>query len=115
MDERKEIPPQEVKPRASMVSPGWSAAKKVIRIVVGVILILLGLAALLTPLTPGSWLALVGLELVGLRVLLRNRLCVWAAAKPDSRFRRTICRAFSLDGLEAVKRRWRRRGSEPRS
>jgi hypothetical protein len=33
----------------------------------GVILIIVGLAALLTPLTPGSWLALIGLELLGIR------------------------------------------------
>jgi len=31
--------------------------------VVGVILILIGLAAFFTPLTPGSWLAIIGLEL----------------------------------------------------
>ena len=30
---------------------------------VGVILILVGLATLFTPLTPGSWLAIIGLEL----------------------------------------------------
>jgi protein-S-isoprenylcysteine O-methyltransferase Ste14 len=115
VDERKETPPQEVKPRASMVSPGWSAAKKVIRIVVGVILILLGLAALLTPLTPGSWLVPIGLELLGLRVLLRDWARAWAAAKPDSRIRKVISRALGWDGLDAMKRKWRRRGSEPRS
>jgi hypothetical protein len=37
-------------------------------------LILIGVLALLTPLTPGSWLALIGLELVGLRILLERRL-----------------------------------------
>lgn len=36
----------------------------------GVICIILGLLALVTPLTPGSWLALVGLELLGLTFLL---------------------------------------------
>ncbi|PIW35378.1 MAG: hypothetical protein COW25_00045 [Candidatus Nealsonbacteria bacterium CG15_BIG_FIL_POST_REV_8_21_14_020_37_12] len=39
--------------------------------VVGVILILIGLAAFFTPLTPGSWLAIIGLELLGVRQ--RNR------------------------------------------
>jgi hypothetical protein len=29
--------------------------------------------ALLTPLTPGSWLALIGLELLGLRMLVEKR------------------------------------------
>ena len=41
---------------------------------VGVILILLGLAALATPFTPGSWLAFIGLELLGVRVLLSDPL-----------------------------------------
>lgn len=110
MDEGKGTPTSAGRWRWFTASPGWSVAKRVLRIVVGIILIILGLAALLTPLTPGSWLALVGLELVGLRVLLRNRVCVWAAAKPDSKLRKTLCRVFSLDGLEAIKRRWRSRG-----
>ena len=37
---------------------------------IGVIFILAGLFALITPLTPGSWFAFVGLELLGVRVLL---------------------------------------------
>ena len=41
---------------------------------VGVILVLVGLIALLTPFTPGSWLIFVGLELLGLRFLLLNRM-----------------------------------------
>ena len=44
--------------------------------VIGVILILIGLAALLTPFTPGSWLALIGLELLGVR-LLSDKLKFW--------------------------------------
>ncbi len=34
----------------------------------------LGLVALITPLTPGSWLVFVGLELLGIRVLLFDKL-----------------------------------------
>ena len=41
---------------------------------VGIVLVLIGLAALLTPLTPGSWLIFVGLELLGLRFLLWDRI-----------------------------------------
>ena len=41
---------------------------------VGVVLILVGLAALVTPLTPGSWLIFIGLELLGLRFLLLDKL-----------------------------------------
>jgi hypothetical protein len=113
MDDGGERPTQDVKPKSSAVPLGWPAAKRVARIAIGVVLIVLGLAALVTPFTPGSWLALVGLEFLGLRVLLRDRLCAWAAARPDSRFRRMMCRVFSLDGLSAVKRRWRRCGPRP--
>jgi hypothetical protein len=42
-------------------------AKTIIKKVIGVILIIYGIFALLTPFTPGSWLALIGLELVGIR------------------------------------------------
>ena len=44
---------------------------------VGVILILLGLVALVTPLTPGSWLALIGLGLLSVRILLSDKLKFW--------------------------------------
>lgn len=47
--------------------------KTVIRKVVGVVLVIIGLAALLTPLTPGSWLALIGLELLGVHLLVFRR------------------------------------------
>lgn len=48
--------------------------KPKIKKTIGIILMLIGLTALFTPLTPGSWLVLVGLELLGLRVLLSNKL-----------------------------------------
>lgn len=41
---------------------------------IGVVLVLVGLAALLTPFMPGSWLVFVGLELLGLRFLLWDRI-----------------------------------------
>jgi hypothetical protein len=43
--------------------------KTIIKKVIGVILIIYGIFALLTPLTPGSWLALIGMELIGVRML----------------------------------------------
>ena len=43
--------------------------------VIGVALIIIGLLALLTPLTPGSWLIFIGLELLGIR------LAIWAKLK----------------------------------
>ncbi len=41
--------------------------------VVGVILILIGLAALITLLTPSSYLVIIGLELLGIRILFFNQ------------------------------------------
>jgi uncharacterized protein YqgC (DUF456 family) len=48
--------------------------KNVLKKTIGVILIVVGLAALLTPLTPGSWLALIGLQMLGWGFLLENRI-----------------------------------------
>lgn len=47
--------------------------KSIIKKVIGVILIIIGLIALFTPLTPGSWLALIGLELLGIRQFIFRR------------------------------------------
>ena len=48
-------------------SPKW---KKV----VGAILIFWGLLALVTPFTPGSWLAFIGLELLGIKLLFLEKI-----------------------------------------
>lgn len=40
----------------------------------GIIFIILGFLALITPFSPGSWLILVGLEILGLRLLLERKL-----------------------------------------
>jgi hypothetical protein len=48
--------------------------KTILKKAIGVILIVYGLVALVTPFTPGSWLALIGLETVGFGFLLENRL-----------------------------------------
>jgi len=58
--------------------------------VVGAILMILGLLALVTPATPGSWLILVGLEFLGLRLLLSDRLLTWAEAHPGRLLERVI-------------------------
>ena len=47
----------------------------------GVILIILGLAALVTPLTPGSWLAIAGLELLGIRLAAWEKVKAWFVKK----------------------------------
>lgn len=113
MDDGSEAHPRDMEPKIPAGSRSWAVAKKVLRIVVGVFLLILGLAALFTPFTPGSWLALVGLEFLGLRVLLRNWVCARARAKPRSRFWRAACRVFSLGHRNATKRRWWRRKSSP--
>jgi hypothetical protein len=64
--------------------------KRITRKVIGVILIVLGFLALVTPATPGSWLILVGLEFLGLRLLLSDRLLAWADAHPGTRLERII-------------------------
>jgi len=48
--------------------------KKYTKKALGIILIILGFLALITPLSPGSWLILVGLELLGIRFLLEDKL-----------------------------------------
>ncbi len=47
---------------------------KLFRTVAGVALILVGLVALFTPLTPGAWLFFVGAELLGIEILSPHRL-----------------------------------------
>jgi drug/metabolite transporter (DMT)-like permease len=47
---------------------------RALKIILGIFLVLIGVLALVTPLTPGSWLALIGLELLGLRILLERKL-----------------------------------------
>ena len=48
--------------------------RRILKIVLGILLIIIGVLALLTPLTPGSWLALIGLEILGIRILLERKL-----------------------------------------
>jgi uncharacterized protein YqgC (DUF456 family) len=52
-------------------------ARPYIKKVVGIILVLVGFIALVTPLTPGSWLAIIGLELLGVRILFFDRFTFW--------------------------------------
>jgi len=80
--------------------------------VVGIVLIVLGFLALITPFSPGSWLMLIGLELVGLRLLLENRLRRWAASRPGSRTEKVIRRLLRVKaGESASTAEKRRRGN----
>ncbi|MBN2314568.1 MAG: hypothetical protein JXM79_11610 [Sedimentisphaerales bacterium] len=47
--------------------------RKALRIILGVVLVALGILAAVTPLSPGSWLALIGLELLGIRILVERK------------------------------------------
>jgi uncharacterized protein YqgC (DUF456 family) len=42
--------------------------------VIGIICFILGFIALITPLTPGSWLIFVGLELLGFRLAIWEKI-----------------------------------------
>lgn len=48
-----------------------------VKFLLGIFFIVLGLLALVTPLTPGSWLVFVGLELVGIRILAWRKYAKW--------------------------------------
>jgi len=47
--------------------------RRALRIILGIVLIILGVLAALTPFTPGSWLAFIGLEFLGLRLLFQRK------------------------------------------
>ena len=46
----------------------------ILKKIAGVALIIFGLVALLTPFTPGSWLIFIGAEMLGLRILFKEKL-----------------------------------------
>ena len=66
--------------------------KNILKKILGVVFIILGFLALITPFTPGSWLILVGLELVGLRILLAGRLRPLTRGKWGGRLRNLVRR-----------------------
>jgi hypothetical protein len=63
-------------PLAWRVNPlmAFGNMRRVGRTILGIVLIILGVAAALTPFSPGSWLALIGLEILGLHMLLPRKL-----------------------------------------
>ena len=48
---------------------------------IGILLIIIGLLALVTPFTPGSWLIFIGLEFFGFRVLFWDKIKAWFSSK----------------------------------
>ena len=51
--------------------------KPTVKKTLGIILILIGFIALITPFTPGSWLIFIGLELLGVEVLVSEKFKFW--------------------------------------
>jgi len=49
----------------------------VVKKIAGVLLIVVGLLALVTPFTPGSWLIFVGLEFIGIRIAFWDKIKAW--------------------------------------
>jgi hypothetical protein len=90
-----------MKDHAPAAALGVVGMKKVTKTVVGVILIILGLVALFTPLSPGSWLILIGLEFLGLRLVLENKLWQWTDKRPNSKISRGIRRVLCLKPRDA--------------
>lgn len=53
----------------------------ILKKILGVICVILGLLALVTPFTPGSWLALIGLELLDMNFLIPKSLRKYVRSK----------------------------------
>jgi len=66
--------------------------RRYVKKALGVVLVIVGFLALVTPFSPGSWLILIGFELLGLRFLLEDKLPDFLRLKPTSRLRRLLKR-----------------------
>lgn len=66
--------------------------KQILRKSLGIILIILGFVALITPFSPGSWLMLIGLEILGFRFLLEGKLSFLLRSKNKGLFKNSITR-----------------------
>ncbi len=64
--------------------------RKYLKKALGVVLIILGFLALITPCSPGSWLILVGLEFLGLGFLLEDRLPAFLKVRYKSKFKNKL-------------------------
>lgn len=74
-----------------------------IKKVIGGILILVGLVALFTPFTPGSWLVFIGLELFGLRILLSDKSSVFLRSIKNVLNKLKFCPSKKTDSLQTEK------------
>lgn len=64
--------------------------RKALRIILGVVLIVIGVLAAVTPLSPGSWLALIGLELLGIRILVERKFLSLIPEKYRRKFKKLL-------------------------
>ena len=62
--------------------------RRAFRTILGIVLIILGVFAALTPFTPGSWLAFIGLEILGIRILLQRKFLSLLPKKYRARVRK---------------------------
>ena len=67
--------------------------KQILRKILGIILIILGFVALVTPFSPDSWLMLIGLEILGFRFLLEGKLSFLLRRKHKGRFENSITKS----------------------
>jgi membrane protein implicated in regulation of membrane protease activity len=51
--------------------------KPILKKVVGVCFVVIGVVALVTPFTPGSWLVFIGFEFLGFRFLVWSKAKAW--------------------------------------
>ena len=51
--------------------------KSVLKIIAGVTLVIFGLLIHLIPLVPGSWAIFIGLEILGIRLLVWDKIKAW--------------------------------------
>jgi hypothetical protein len=59
------------------MKPPNATTGSLLRRCAGVALIIIGILALLTPLTPGSWLIFVGAQMLGFELLFLKKLRAW--------------------------------------
>jgi hypothetical protein len=64
--------------------------KQIVKKSIGIICIILGFLALVTPFTPGSWLILIGLEILGLQFLLGGRFSRFLKKKRKDRVENSV-------------------------
>ena len=57
--------------------------KPILKRIIGIILVIIGLASILTPFTPVGFLLIVGLEMLGLRFLVWDKLREWLKRKKE--------------------------------